>query len=239
MYRSVRFALLFVTISPLYYSLRATISLRSFKTGSDFAPFRERNKNPGQFILRATEAGKPYLWLGDNESLLAQIQKEALIIALKDNIPIGFLTYHIRDMASGMASTCDSCNVIKNNATPAQKKCIAHIHLLAVLPAHRGKGIGSLLITQALQEIQQHSSFNNSPCKVGIAVHPDNKRAISLYKDKFQFSPTHQIAFGIFPIFTKNILPAPPSHVFLLIISSMILGSLFIGGLYLLWRKKS
>jgi len=192
------------------------VTLKSFYKTSDFAPYSQRTKDPGKFIIHATATGGEHLWVGSNESLLASIQQDRLIVCFKANLPVGFLSYHLRTMPKEAFSSCDTCNVIRNNSNQAT---IAHIHTLAVLPQERNKGFGSIMIQKAVQEIEQYTNDMQKECTIGIAVHPDNNRALSLYQNKFCFKPTNQISFGIYAVLIRNAIPTTSNiHLYIALI---------------------
>ena len=61
---------------------------------------------------------------------------------------------------------------------------LLNVHDLAVLPEHRGRGIGRLLLDEVEKRARQRGC-----CKLTLEVRTDNGRAIGLY-ERFGFEPS-------------------------------------------------
>jgi len=62
-------------------------------------------------------------------------------------------------------------------------KPLVNLHDLAVLPSHRGRGIGSLLLAEVERRARERGA-----CKLTLEVHASNEGAMRLYR-RFGFGP--------------------------------------------------
>jgi len=91
---------------------------------------------------------------------------ETFIVAEKDGTIVGYIMCRIE---SGLSSI---------GFTPLSLSRKGHIISIAVLPEHRGKGLGSALIEKALEAMAKF--YNAKSCYLEVRV--SNEPAISLYK---------------------------------------------------------
>jgi len=106
--------------------------------------------------------------VGGGEPLTAQV-RERLVPALAD-IPNALVLLAFADQRAVGVAVCFF------GFSTFQARPLLNIHDLAVVPEHRGKGIGRALLTAAEAHALRHGC-----CKLTLEVQDDNRRARGLY----------------------------------------------------------
>jgi len=104
-----------------------------------------------------------------SESFFISLHKsfpETFIVAEKDGTIVGYIMCRIESGLSGISFM------------PLSLSKRGHIISIAVLPEHRGKGLGRALIEKALETMMKF--YNAKSCYLEVRV--SNEPAISLYK---------------------------------------------------------
>ena len=112
--------------------------------------------------------------VGGGEPLTQQV-RERLIPALRDFPTALVLLAFVDQHAVGVA-------VCFFGFSTFQARPLLNIHDLAVVPEHRGKGIGRALLTAA-----EAQALRRGCCKLTLEVQDDNRRARGLY-ERFGFA---------------------------------------------------
>ena len=130
------------------------------------------------YNLRKFEPKDLYQVMSINQRCLPENYSENFFMSLYKNFPETFIVAEKKGMIVGYIMCRIESGLSGIGFTPLSFSKKGHIISIAVLPEHRGKGLGRALIEKALENMTR--VYNAKSCYLEVRV--SNEPAISLYK---------------------------------------------------------
>ena len=130
------------------------------------------------YSLRKFEPKDLYQVMSINQKCLPENYSESFFMSLHQNFPETFIVAEKDGMIVGYIMCRIESGLSGIGFSPFSLSRKGHIISIAVLPEHRGKGLGRALIEKALETMAK--SYNAKSCYLEVRV--SNEPAIKLYK---------------------------------------------------------